>query len=114
MLEIKNLHAKVEDTPILRGIDPKTISDVTDLGKNMTHGDLDYLAHPERILDSSISTKPTGALDAMIEDAERAAAKGLPDEAPEDGFTCEDVGSVCPFGAGLTWAGAVVRWGVDS
>jgi len=63
---------------ILRGIDPATVSEVTELAHNLTHGKLEYLQHPERILDSSIhtspagSTTPTGPLDAMIHDAERA------------------------------------------
>jgi lipoprotein-releasing system permease protein len=69
---------------ILRGIDPKTVSEVTDLAHNLTHGKLEYLQHPERILDSSIDTTEGGPLDAMIRDAEHAAAKGLPDEAKED------------------------------
>jgi lipoprotein-releasing system permease protein len=69
---------------ILRGIDPETVSEVTDLANNLTHGKLEYLKHPERILDSSIDTTQAGPLDAMIRDAERAAAKGVPDEAKED------------------------------
>jgi lipoprotein-releasing system permease protein len=68
---------------ILRGIDPETVSEVTDLAHNMTHGKLEYLEHPDRILDSSIDTTEGGPLDAMIQDAERAAARGLPDEAKE-------------------------------
>ena len=69
---------------LLRGIDPSTVSDVTDLARNMTHGKLEYLEHPERILDSPVGNTNKGALDAMIEDAERTAARGLPEEAPED------------------------------
>ena len=69
---------------ILRGIDPATVSEVTDLAHNMTHGKLEYLQHPDRILDSSIDTTEGGPLDAMIQDAERAAARGVPDEAKED------------------------------
>ena len=69
---------------ILRGIDPATVSDVTDLAHNLTHGKLEYLQHPEKILDSSISTSLAGPIDAMVHDAERAAAKGLPAEAKED------------------------------
>ncbi len=69
---------------ILRGIDPDTVSDVTDLANNLTHGKLEYLRHPERILDSSISTTPAGPIDAMIHDAERIAARGLPEEPKED------------------------------
>ena len=67
---------------ILRGIDPGTVSDVTDLGNNLTHGKLEYLQHPERILDSSFDTTADGPLDAMIEGAERTAARGLT-EGPE-------------------------------
>jgi lipoprotein-releasing system permease protein len=69
---------------ILRGIDPETVSDVTDLAHNLTYGKLEYLLHPERILDSSINTTPAGPIDAMIHDAERTAAKGLPAETKED------------------------------
>jgi lipoprotein-releasing system permease protein len=69
---------------LLRGIDPETVSEVTDLAENLTHGKLEYLQHPERILDSSIDTAQTGALDAMIQDAEHAAAKGLPTETKEE------------------------------
>jgi len=69
---------------LLRGIDPGTVSEVTDLAKNMTHGKLEYLEHPERILDSPVGANKKGALDAMIEGAERTAARGLPDESAED------------------------------
>ncbi|MCZ6807730.1 MAG: ABC transporter permease [Deltaproteobacteria bacterium] len=53
---------------ILRGIDPGSVSEVTDLARNMTHGKLEYLEHPERILDSSIGTSRTSPFDAMLED----------------------------------------------
>jgi lipoprotein-releasing system permease protein len=75
---------------ILRGIDPETVSEVTDLAHNLTHGKLEYLQYPERILDSSIdtmpagTTKPIGPIDAMIQGAERTAAQGLPTETKED------------------------------
>ena len=69
---------------ILRGIDPATVSEVTDLGRNMTHGKLEYLEHPERILSPPTGTTGKGALDAMIETAERTAAQGLPEESAED------------------------------
>ena len=68
---------------ILRGIDPDTVSDVTDLAKNMTHGKLEYLKDPGRILDSSVDTTKSGPVDAMMEEAERTAARGLP-EGPEE------------------------------
>lgn len=69
---------------LLRGVDPRTVSDVTDLGRNMTHGKLEYLEHPERILDAPSNPSRKGAFDAMIDDAERKAARGLPEASPED------------------------------
>ena len=69
---------------ILRGIDPETVSEVTDLARNMTHGKLEYLQHPEQILSPLDSATNKGAIDAMIEGAERVAARGLPEERPED------------------------------
>ncbi len=69
---------------ILHGIDPDTVSDVTDLARNMTHGKLEYLKHPEQILDSSVDTTAAGPIDAMIEGAEHAAAKGLPESKRDD------------------------------
>jgi len=35
---------------VLRGIDPETIGDVTDLPRNLRHGQLEYLSHPEELL----------------------------------------------------------------
>ncbi len=75
---------------VLRGIDPESVSEVTDLAQNLTHGKLEYLEHPERILDSSISAPAAsstglgGPIDAMIEGAERTAARGLPEKPEED------------------------------
>lgn len=82
---------------ILRGVDAASISDVTDLGRNMTHGELDYLDHPERILDpNAAATAPDGATDAIpdpeLDDAERprlqeeslAAAAASPRDANDD------------------------------
>ncbi|MGD8608853.1 MAG: ABC transporter permease [Myxococcales bacterium] len=69
---------------ILHGIDPDTVSQVTDLARNMTHGKLEYLKHPEQILDSSLDTTPAGPIDAMIEGAERTAAQGLSQPAGQD------------------------------
>ncbi len=69
---------------ILRGIEPETASDVTDLSKNITHGKLDYLRHPEQILSPPAASTNKGALDAMVETAERAAARGLPEEKGDD------------------------------
>ncbi|MDH3622835.1 MAG: ABC transporter permease [Myxococcales bacterium] len=52
---------------ILRGIDPASVSEVTDLAKNMTYGKLEYLEHPEQILDDSIGSSGKSPLDAMLE-----------------------------------------------
>jgi lipoprotein-releasing system permease protein len=38
-------------TAVLRGIDPKTIGQVNDLPKNLKTGRLEYLEHPEKLLD---------------------------------------------------------------
>ncbi|AKF08256.1 ABC transporter permease [Sandaracinus amylolyticus] len=50
---------------VLRGIDPRTIGDVTDLPRNMApgrgHGRLEYLVHPERLLDLS-AAEMTGSV----------------------------------------------------
>jgi lipoprotein-releasing system permease protein len=69
---------------ILHGIDPDTISEVTDLARNLTHGKLEYLKHPEQILDSSVDTTTAGPIDAMVRGAERAAAQGLPEPRGEE------------------------------
>ncbi|MEM9730365.1 MAG: ABC transporter permease, partial [Myxococcota bacterium] len=81
---------------ILRGVDAATVSDVTDLGRNMTHGQLEFLDYPERILDPNAGTRNGGALDAMGEtpseadqaraEEERAAAAAAvgPDDAEPD------------------------------
>ncbi len=53
---------------ILRGIDPSSVSEVTDLAENMTHGKLEYLEYPERILDASLGTSRTSPLDEMVLD----------------------------------------------
>ncbi len=66
----------------LRGIDPDTLGDATDLPRNMRFGSLDLLRHPERILDLPIGVRtgsllgPSSSLD-VEEDVERdAGARG--------------------------------------
>ncbi|MEM7435581.1 MAG: ABC transporter permease [Myxococcota bacterium] len=66
---------------VLRGIDATSVSDVTDLGQNMTHGKLDYLDHPERILEPDDEPTQAGAFDAMLEEADDDDAR--PDDSPE-------------------------------
>lgn len=47
---------------VLRGIDPGTIGDVTDLRRNLRHGQLEYLSDPERLLNLRPSEMGRGLL----------------------------------------------------
>ncbi|MEQ9078660.1 MAG: ABC transporter permease [Sandaracinaceae bacterium] len=47
---------------VIRGIDPATISDVTELRRNLRHGQLDYLEHPERLNELRASEMRRGLL----------------------------------------------------
>lgn len=58
----------------LRGIDPATIGQATDLGRNMEEGSLDYLLHPELLVDLSMEQLREGLLSR-----EAAAAGDGPD-----------------------------------
>jgi lipoprotein-releasing system permease protein len=53
-------------TALLRGIEPEAVGKVNDLPKNLKSGRLDYLDHPEKLLDlapeSSSFTQPLGSL----------------------------------------------------
>jgi lipoprotein-releasing system permease protein len=54
---------------VLRGIDTSTVAEVTDLAENLTFGKLEYLDHPERIVEpKGGSTGRIGPLDAMVKD----------------------------------------------
>ncbi|UJR79145.1 ABC transporter permease [Sandaracinus amylolyticus] len=59
---------------VLRGIDPRTIGDVTDLPRNMApgrgHGRLEYLQHPERLLDLSAAEMSGSVLHGRDDDLE--------------------------------------------
>jgi len=66
---------------VLRGIDPDTI--VTDLPNNLRHGRLEYLSHPERLLDLS-PEEMSGSLLERIEIAPRAVDEARPDTARPD------------------------------
>lgn len=50
---------------VLRGIDPETIGDVTDLPRNMRHGQLEYLSHPEELLRLRPSEMGAGLLSPL-------------------------------------------------
>jgi len=67
---------------LLRGVDPASVGEVTDLGRNMTHGDLGFLSHPERILDSTLGAgQGQGAIDAMLDDSATDTAGEKPIDA---------------------------------
>ncbi len=78
---------------VLRGIDPETI--VTDLPNNLRHGRLEYLSHPDRLLDLS-PEEMSGSLLERIEIAPRereeepdaarpdAGARARPDAGPPE------------------------------
>ena len=68
---------------ILRGIDPGSVTEVTDLATNMTHGKLEYLEHPEQILDSSVGTSRKSPIDAMLEDPPTEPGEDDDDAEPE-------------------------------
>ncbi len=75
---------------LLRGIDPSSVTEVTDLGKNMTHGKLDYLDHPENILQGPPTTngKKTRTL-GIFDDPPGADEEG-DKETDEDATTNAD------------------------
>ncbi len=70
---------------VIKGIDPKTVGEVTDLPQNiLPGGSLDYLVHPEKIL-SSRQQQWGGTLSDEREAARRAKPREEPrEEAPED------------------------------
>lgn len=76
----------------LRGIDPTTIGDATDLPRNMRSGSLDGLSHPERILDRGFGARRPGLLDPSSLPGPGAApsrparpGEGAPDAGAPDG-----------------------------
>lgn len=72
---------------VLRGIDPRSISGVTDLDRNMEpprgQGRLDNLLHPERLIDERRATSQRGSLfdtrHGPRTERDAGAATGLPD-----------------------------------
>jgi lipoprotein-releasing system permease protein len=49
-------------TAILRGVDPESVGGVNDLPKNLKSGSLDYLDHPEKLLDLAPDTSGLAAM----------------------------------------------------
>ena len=54
---------------VLRGIEPDTVGDVTDLQKNLTYGKLEYLKNPARLLDPQVRERTKLPLNIEIPDA---------------------------------------------
>ena len=79
----------------LRGIDPATIGQATDLDRNMEEGSLDYLVHPELLVDLSMEQLREGLLsrEAVPEgsgpDAFDLAARPMRDEGSSAGLVEE-------------------------
>jgi lipoprotein-releasing system permease protein len=62
---------------VIRGIDPETIGDVTELPDNLRHGRMEYLRDPERLLRLRAEEMGRGLLaPPMTEDGEPAGAPG--------------------------------------
>ncbi len=86
---------------VLRGIDPETIGRVTDLPRNMRHGQLDYLSHPERLLRLRPSEMGAGLLSPLTETGRERGSlfddlddvlDGAEDDPPEAGAEAPDAG----------------------
>jgi len=87
---------------VLRGIDPETIGDVTDLEENLERGRLDYLVHPRRLLDLPADERRTilplefnptqSETDGLIEEIDEAIrdADTLPTDEHEDEPAADD------------------------
>jgi len=87
---------------VLRGIDPETIGDVTDLPRNMRHGQLDYLSHPEELLRLRPSEMGAGLLSPLVDgDSDRGSIfDDLEDVLADDGSGEEtDEGEAVDAGA---------------
>lgn len=65
---------------ILKGIDPSTVSQVTDLQRNLEEGSLDHLTHPEKVEPPAPTWRKTP--DGLVRDAAKPAGESSPDEAP--------------------------------
>lgn len=79
---------------VLRGIDPATI--VTDLPNNLRHGRMEYLSHPERLLDLS-AEEMSGSL---LERFDPELVDEEPEEEPEEEAAAPDAGA--PPDAGVS------------
>ena len=77
-------------TAILRGVEPESVGKVNDLPKNLKSGSLDYLDHPEKLLDlapdSSLSGL-SGSLFKPVRDSKLLNDKDAADKADGAGAT---------------------------
>ena len=79
---------------VLRGIDPASVGQVTELRRNLRHGRLDYLEHPERLLDlpAEESRRTLFPLDMRI----RGGSESDADDGTETGDRDELAGNQSP------------------
>lgn len=72
---------------VLRGIDPRAIGRVTDLPRNMRHGSLSYLEHPERLLRLRADEMSRGlrALPSEVEEEHLESPTPLPPPEEREG-----------------------------
>ena len=75
-------------TALLRGIEPESVGKVNDLPKNLKSGKLDYLDHPDKLLDlapETIAPRPLGGLiEPPGKDSKLAHDPADPDVEPKD------------------------------
>jgi lipoprotein-releasing system permease protein len=78
-------------TAILRGVEPESVGAVNDLPKNLKSGSLDYLDHPEKLLDLA---PDTSGLSALAGKGWRPLQPNAIDEPKGDAGTAADAGVV--------------------
>ena len=90
----------------LRGIDPETIGQVTELPRNMRHGRLEYLTHPERLLRLRASEMGRGLLAPPLRIGDPEAP---PPPVPSGGFLDDAQDVLRGAGEGEDGSGAPER-----
>lgn len=68
---------------VIRGIDPETIGDVTEIRQNMRHGRLEYLSDPERLLRLRPSEMGAGLLSPLFGEDDDVARGSIFDDAED-------------------------------
>ncbi len=80
-------------TAVLRGVEPETVGSVNDLPRNLKTGSLDYLDHPEKLLDLPPDTTSSmfQASSKLLRDADaKTGAAGSAADAPAPTTTTAD------------------------